>query len=68
MNLKPGAQGRAGRWPGQPGAQMRKGMTIQLEMMLDSLSGEMLMWPVEALGGSHQAARDHGRPRHSDGE
>ena len=37
MNLKPGAQGRAGRWLSQPGAQMRKGMTVQIKMMLDSV-------------------------------
>ena len=37
MNLKPGAQGRAGRWLSQPGAQMRKGVTVQLKMMLDSV-------------------------------
>lgn len=48
MNLKPGAQGQAGWWLSQPGAQMRKGMTVQLKMMLDwadeMLSGQWSPW------------------------
>lgn len=63
MNLKPGAQGRAGRWLSQPGAQMRKGMTIQLEMMLDSLSGEMLSGQWRPWEGATRLHGTMGRPR-----